>query len=246
VSRNGGAGRAPQFVHRPHRWHARGRNLWRSFGYVRRRNFIPYLLVGVVTAFAGLGAALGLAQNNPAPASVHSSFGGLKFSFPAGWKVLKHEVGLSSQSNSILFASNQPLHFYCGNLIVPQGTIRNCTGPLTRLHRNSALVQWGAMGDPFPAAEVLGTGKTTTIGGQRAKVTITSSDQCYAALHTLGPISDEDIQENVGSQENIFAVIAERSPSNYLTFDACIRGPDIAGVRRSLMTSLRSTRIADS
>lgn len=41
----------------------------------------------------------------------------------------------------------------------------------------------------------------------------------------------------------ISAVVAARVPNNYLTVNACIRGPDLTGLSKAVMKSLRSIKI---
>jgi hypothetical protein len=178
---------------------------------------------------------------------VRHSYDGLTVSFPAGWKVLNHSVSLTSESNTILYASNQAIHFKCVTTQVAGGSRTDCQGPLTRLRPNGALVQWDLMGQPGGnVSQVLGQGKSLTVDGLSAKVTITPGGTCYAAIHALGSNAFDQEQEAVGSQETIRAVVATRMPANYLTFNACMRGPDLKGLTRSLMASLRSTKVSQA
>lgn len=209
-----------------------------------RRNFRGRVVqVTVLGAIFGLLILSGSASAGSGLVR-HSADGVLTTSFPAGWKVLNHVVPLTSQSNTILYASNRAIHFKCVTTQVAGGSRTDCHTPLTRLQRNSALVQWDLMGDPDPdQSQVLGQGKSLTIDGLPARVRISPGGTCYAAIHALGLNAFNQKQEAVGSQETISAVVATRMPANYLTFNACMRGPDLAGLTKLLMASLRSTRV---
>jgi hypothetical protein len=201
-------------------------------------------LSGVV-AFAALAGVLvspgaGAAASTLVP---HSS-SALTAGFPAGWTVLDHDVPLTSQSNTIMYASNQAIHFRCVTTQVAGGSSTECQGPLARLHHNSALVQWDLVGNPVPdQSEALGRGRPLTIDGLPARMTITPGGPCLAALHALGLNAFDEKQEAVGSQETISATVATPEPANYLTFNACMRGPDFKGLTRTLVASLQSTKV---
>ena len=156
----------------------------------------------------------------------------IKASFPAGWHILAHGASLSSQSNSIVYASNQAIHFTCTTTTLRPGlTITQCQGPLTRLKTNGVLMRWDNNGFPgWNINEDGGQGKRLSIDGLPARVQIIPHGACYAAIHATG--TDMQEQEAVGSQETISAVVTTRIPNNYLTFNACIRGPHLAGLTR--------------
>ena len=202
-------------------------------------------------AFAAALAGSAVVFVQPGVASGDSSssdhvYGGLiKASFPAGWHVLEHGASLTSQSNSIVYAANQPIHFTCMTTTQgPERTLTECQGPLTRLKSNGVLVRWDANGDPGQnIKKYLGQGRPLTIDGLHASVQITPNGTCYAAISMMGTNSFMQKQEAVGSQETISAVVAGRVPYNYLTFNACIRGPDLPSLTRSVMASLRSTKV---
>ena len=211
-----------------------------------RRSTIRGLLavVSALVVFAVVFVQLGFA-NGDSGSSDHVYGDLIKASFPAGWHVLEHGASLSSQSNSIVYASNQPIHFTCTTTAQgPEATVTQCHGPLTRLKSNGVLLRWDNNGDPGRMIETyLGQGRPLTIDGLPASVQITPNGTCYAAVSIPGTNSIMQKQEAVGSQETISAVVAGRVPNNYLTFNACIRGPDLSSLTRSVMASLRSTKV---
>jgi hypothetical protein len=106
------------------------------------------------------------------------------------------------------------------------------------------LVGWDANGLPgWSIDKYGGQGTPLTIDGLPAKFQITPNGTCDAAISTLGTNSFMQEQEAVGSQGTISAVVAERVPNNYLTFNACIRGPDLPRLTQSVMASLRTTKV---
>jgi hypothetical protein len=209
-----------------------------------RKNRGRLVLAGALAAAATLPALSGNASGSDS-SPVRHSYDGLTVSYPSGWQVVDHAVSLTSQSNSILYAANQAIHFKCVTTDVAGGTRTDCQGPLTRLRTNGVLVQWDLNGEPgWNINEDGALGGRTTIDGLPARVSISLGGTCYAAVHALGTNEFVQKQEAVGSQETINAIVSAREPDNYLTFAACIRGPDLAGLRRSVMESLRSTKIS--
>ncbi len=81
------------------------------------------------------------------------------------------------------------------------------------------------------------------IDGLPAKVQVTAHGTCWAAVVTLGTNSSIQKQAAIGSQETISAVVPARIPNNFLTFNACIRGPDLTKLSKSVMEFLRSTKV---
>lgn len=209
----------------------------RQWTGVSRALFGALVSVGVILqpAFA--------AGDSPSPSHL---YGGLiRASFPVGWHVLEHEASLTSQSNSIMYVSNQPIHFTCTTTTQRPGvTDTQCGGPLTRLKPNGVLLRWDANG--FPGWNINndgGQGRSLTIDGLPAKVQITPHGTCWAAVVTMGTNSSMQKQADIGSQETISAVVSARIPNNYLTFNACIRGPDLTRLSKWVMESLRSTKV---
>jgi hypothetical protein len=200
------------------------------------------VLALVVSAVAFIQAGV---ANGDSRSSDHVYGGLIKASFPAGWHVLEHDASLTSQSNSIVYASNQPIHFTCTTTTQTPGfTVTQCQGPLNQLKSNGVLVRWDANGLPgWSIDKYGGQGRPLTIDGLPAKIQITPNGTCDAAISTLGTNSFMQKQEAVGSQETISAVVAERVPNNYLTFNACIRGPDSRRLTESVMASLRATKV---
>jgi hypothetical protein len=201
------------------------------------------VLALVVSAVAFIQAGI---TNGDSRSSDHVYGGMIKASFPAGWHVLEHDACLTSQSNSIVYASNQPIHFTCTTTTTqtPGFTVTECQGSLNQLKSNGVLVRWDANGLPGRSIDKYGgQGRPLTIDGLPAKIQITPNGTCDAAISTLGTNSFMQKQEAVGSQETISAVVAERVPNNYLTFNACTRGPGLARLTQSVMASLRTTKV---
>jgi hypothetical protein len=188
---------------------------------------------------AGLLAinAVGVAQ--PASASSEVSehvYGGvLKAEFPARWHVLEHAALLSFESNSLVFASNEQLHFTCISTHSPAASSQfsNCQGPLAQLRPNGVLAEWDqiAVESPVNISTDTQLGRLLTIDGLPARLTITKSDTCNAALR-LPASSPASFSEPgvMGSQETVSLALASQQPDDWFAFNACIRGPHLARV----------------
>jgi hypothetical protein len=205
-----------------------------------------------VAALVGVAAACaaGFAQAAPGgvTSAVRHTYGGvLALSFPPGWHVVEQVEALSSMSmsNSVVSASDQVFHLNCITTTPRMGSTGGvCRATPLRLRPNGVLEQWDQDGFPGWSIDESGIrGRSTTIDGLPALVSVTPDGTCHAALEALGTIAFERNQEAVGGDETITAVVSAREPGNFFTFSACIRGPNVAGLTNVVMASLRSARV---
>ena len=205
---------------------------------------------GSLLVLAGLVAACTVIVVQPASAKSvavsERTYGGvLKAEFPAGWRVQEHVAELTSESDSLVFASNQLMHFTCYSTGSP-GAFGHCQGPISQLKPNGVLAEWNQIvtENPNDISSDTHFGRLLTIDGLPARLTITKSDVCNAGLRPVATSPSSFSKPGVlGSQETIDLALASRQPDDWFAFNACIRGPDLARLTALVLASLRSTQV---
>lgn len=156
-------------------------------------------------------------------------------------------TSLTSESNSLVFASNQPLHFTCFSNSPSSGGAKpftGCQGPFTRLRPGGVLVQWDEIGSPGPnMLSDVHLGRKLKSDGLPARLTISPSDVCDLCLHSTVTNPSPRIPFITGSQETVSVILAARQPANYFSFNACIRGPHVGRTTNEVLAFLRSTKV---
>lgn len=197
------------------------------------RKALPSILVAVGLVVSILAAVHG---GNRAPtqalarsvAAGHKAFHnyGVGFNYPAAWRT--HHFRLSSSFyRSLVFISNQRMHFPCTTRKIRGGTERDCGLVIRHLRKGGMLAEWSA------TASVSPTWKLSNFHGKPIRV-----DGVWGVWKVGFP---GDCRY-VGGTESLTILVPRSAPRNFFSFTACLRGPHRLEHMKQLNELVRSTR----
>jgi hypothetical protein len=163
-------------------------------------------------------------------ASFHSATFGLSFDYPRAWQPQTYEVA-SSFTWLVTYLSPQQLHDPC-----TRSDNQISCGPydaLRRLDPHGVLVAWSGVGFPILRGqdELRGFGgRTTTVGGHRAKLDVQHSPAGAGC-------------GQIGGDELITAAIERGLAGNYFVLTACFRSPSLSATEQEVQSMLDSVKI---
>lgn len=187
---------------------------------------VTRVLALTVLALAVLGLPAGSASGRVAGHPRLRTFRdqGVTFQYPYSWRAYEFLWSSSFQS-SLAYVSNVPLHFPCVGR--PLGA--SCTGPVASLPRDGALVIWTENGWPgwtFARAR----GRPLQIHGVRARLQTLVPQRAWCPRFTA----------------RMLDIVIERKdvPDNWYEMRACLTGPHLPEVQRTVMDIVMSFREA--
>ncbi len=186
--------------------------------------------VRVALSGASLVLVAACATTEPAPSGAvappalgHFDGQSVSFDYPGEWAAAQFDV-VSSFSDSIVYLSTSALSDPCDRGPNSIACVREAA---SALGRNGLLLEWSSHG--FPGWTFDPTkGRLVDVAGRRATVDESDpSDSCV----TIG-----------GERELVVTIDDPLAADNWTEVRACLRGPDLAGLRTQIDAMLHTVR----
>jgi len=153
----------------------------------------------------------------------HFAGTGISFDYPATWTAARFDV-TSSFSNSLVYLSTSALSDPC---VRGSNSVACGWAATSALGRDGLLVEWAGHGFPGWTFDPTKGGGTNVAGRAATVEAFDATDACRA----IG-----------GDSEIVVTIDDPRADWNWTELRACLRGPNVDGLRAKIDAMLRSVR----